>query len=263
MADLWLPGAQRVDRSSQGLAMLGGPAVAVWHSTETDQGTAGGVARGANMAKWPAHIVWDPFSGETYQLLPANVGGRALVSGNREGRVVIQIEAVGRAERAPLRDSPMVGIDRILSWLDSWGVPRVWPAGSPKAYPSSYGLNNGQRGAWGRSGHFGHSQVPGNDHGDPGLIDASKWGSVAPASTGATYDEPPMAYTLWEGAKDPVQGKYSFVHWVQARLIHHTLRITVDGDFGAKTTEAVKTFQVSRGLKPDGVFGPVTHSYLR
>lgn len=265
MPDLWLPGATVVNRAGMGLGMLGGPSVAVWHTTETDTGTGNAVARGANMAKWPAHLVYEPTSGEVWQLLPANVGASALVTGNREGKTVIQIEVVGRASAAPLASSPMVGLDRILGWLDSWAIPRTWPAGAPPAYgpggAPAYGRNNGARGLWGRSGHFGHSQVPGNDHGDPGAVNLARW--AAPAASAPVFDEPPLGYLLWEGARDLVQGRYTFVRWVQSRLSAHGLRITVDGDFGRATSEAVKTFQASRRLTPDGVFGPMTHNALK
>lgn len=40
------------------------------------------------------------------------------------------------------------------------------------------------------------------------------------------------------------------------------LGIAADGDFGPKTEEAVKAFQQSRGLKPDGQCGPITWAAL-
>ncbi len=264
MPELWIPGAQVVNRASMGLSLTTGPAVAVWHTTETPKGSAGAVARGDNMARWPAHLVWDPYTGELFQLLPANLAGRALVTHNRDGKAVIQIESVGYAQDAPLSTSPMKGLPAILAWLDSWGVPRSWPAGAPLPYPQSYGAGNGQRGHWGASGHYGHSQVPENDHGDPGMVDVAKWAKPATGSAPpSVYPEPPLGYELWNGSTDPVQGKYSFVHWMQSRLVARGQRVAVDGDFGPATESALKAFQASHDLVADGVFGRSTQLKLR
>jgi len=273
VADLWLPGAQVVNLSAKGLALSGGPRVAVWHTTETGKGTAAAVAKGANMARWPAHLVWDPYTGEIMQLLPANVAASALITHNRDGAVVVQVEAVGKAADAPLATSPLLGLDVILAWLDSHGVPRVWPAGAPLAYGAggapAYGAGNGQRDAWGRSGHYGHSQVPGNDHGDPGRVDLARWSPVpaaeaAPAGISLSrWNEPPAGYLLWKGSRDPVQGRWTFVHWVQERLNLTGARLSVDGDFGQLTETALQVFQRQSGINPDGVFGPQTQNRLR
>lgn len=264
MPELWFPGARVVNRNSASYTLLGGPRVAVWHTTETDEGTALAVANGANMAKWPAHLIWDPYTGEIVQLLAANRAGGALVTGNREGSAVLQIEAVGHAASGPLHSSPLLGLDHILEWLDSWGIPRVWPAGSPLPYPQSYGAGNGQRHSWGKSGHYAHSQVPGNDHGDPGTVDLSKWSQAATSPVVNTaYSEPPLGYLLVRGARDLVQGRYTFVRWLQARLAAHGAVLLIDGDFGANTETAVRAFQKSRGLTVDGVMGAKTHTLLK
>ena len=41
-----------------------------------------------------------------------------------------------------------------------------------------------------------------------------------------------------------------------------TLRLKVDGDFGARTQAAVIAFQRRMGLSPDGIVGPLTHTAL-
>jgi peptidoglycan hydrolase-like protein with peptidoglycan-binding domain len=262
MPDPWMPGARVIQRSPSSYTLLGGPRVAVWHSTETPAGSALAVAQGVNMARWPAHLIWDGSTGEIYQILAADKAGGALVTGNREGTMVIQVEAVGFAKDAPLSAGPTLGLDAILAWMDSWGIPRSWPAGPPLAYPASFGTGNGTRGKWGSSGHYAHSQVPANDHGDPGLVDLAKWRAPA-APTGPAWDEPPTAYLLWKGAKDPVQGRYSFVRWVQTRLVAHGYSLIVDGDFGPATDTVVRAFQAAHGLTIDGVVGSVTHIALR
>jgi len=45
-------------------------------------------------------------------------------------------------------------------------------------------------------------------------------------------------------------------------FVQKQLKIDVDGDFGAKTEEAMRTFQISIGLVPDGIVGPKTWAAL-
>lgn len=59
----------------------------------------------------------------------------------------------------------MKGLDKVIAWARSLGIKDVWPGGVPVAFardtvPLSTWLNQG--------GHYGHNQVPGNDHIDPG-----------------------------------------------------------------------------------------------
>ncbi|MFD0531926.1 hypothetical protein ACFQ1I_43840 [Kitasatospora arboriphila] len=95
---------------------------------------------------------------------------RRGVETNRKGDVCVQIESlffpycrVGGKVYPTLADAPCTGLDRIVPWLRSWGVPDVWPMGPP-----TWSANRSAT-VWDtRSGHYGHSQVPENDHTDPG-----------------------------------------------------------------------------------------------
>jgi hypothetical protein len=78
----------------------------------------------------------------------------------------------------PFTNGPMIGVEAIVSWLDSWGVPRRWPGGQPgggaevgRAGGRAGGGADGSRAVWARGGHFGASQVPGCAHVGPGAID--------------------------------------------------------------------------------------------
>jgi hypothetical protein len=64
----------------------------------------------------------------------------------------------------------MAGLQQILDWLDSWGIPRQWPAGQPAAFPDEQAACRSRR-LWARGGHFGASQVPGLTAVGPGAVD--------------------------------------------------------------------------------------------
>ena len=54
------------------------------------------------------------------------------------------------------------------------------------------------------------------------------------------------------------------VKWLQQRLNQiNDARLVVDGDFGKKTSRAVARFQLSAGLRPDRIVGPLTMRALR
>jgi hypothetical protein len=175
MTNLYLPGA-KVIPGRDGGTMLGGPAKVVWHTTENDptKTTATNVAKYLVGSGNTVHLVWNPVSGETVAMLPANLAGRGLenraggVETNRAGRVVIQIEVVGRASQ-PFTDGPCNGLPEIQAWLTSLGVPPVWS-----------GTTNRSTVNWAKSGHFGHMDVPENSHTDPGLIDKAKLTTPTP-----------------------------------------------------------------------------------
>jgi hypothetical protein len=135
--------------------------------------------------KRPAHLVWDPLTGDIAQLLPIVRAGCALgspeyldyppdrlpdqvASVNREGRLCVQIGVLG-TPREPFTSFQMIGLAAILGWLESWQIPRRWPAGQPAPFRQ---LNRPRsRALWARGGHYGASQVPECDNIGPGGID--------------------------------------------------------------------------------------------
>ena len=98
---------------------------------------------------------------------------------NAEGRVCVQIGVLGHPGQ-PFTDGALRGIDAIVSWLDSWGVSRRWPAGRPRGTgstcpPAAGGARRpAQPRAWARGGHFGASQVPGCENAGPGAIEIDR-----------------------------------------------------------------------------------------
>jgi hypothetical protein len=105
---------------------------------------------------------------------PASVRGAATTNANTEGRVCVQIGVLGHPA-APFTSGPLDGVAAIMSWLDSWGVARHWPAGQPAPQPARHqdAAFHHSRALWARGGHFGASQVPGCLGQGPGGIDIS------------------------------------------------------------------------------------------
>ncbi len=121
----------------------------------------------------PAHLVWNPVSGQIIQSLPATRAACGLPGElNRHGRVCVQIRVLGSVHE-PFTDTKMDGLDDILAWLDSWSIPRHWPAGPPLPHPHSIAAPRSRR-TWAAGGHFAHSQVPETSDGGPGPIDIER-----------------------------------------------------------------------------------------
>ena len=143
-------------------------------------------AQRLNEQSRPCHLVWDPLTGNLVQLLPVVRAGRALgtrehifyepvtdpcetASVNREGRLCVQIGVLASATE-PFTSCPMTRLSDILGWLDSWQIPRRWPAGQPAPFrQAEHRLRS--RAQWARGGHFGASQVPDCMSTGPGGID--------------------------------------------------------------------------------------------
>lgn len=182
------PGGVPLDRSL--------PPRCTWHAT-ADRINAAGYQPPrknvgdylASVAYWPT-LLWDPVDGHLEQAYPADVGGRALSRWNQDGEVHIQIEvyfAAGAKRDTPkgtftyrtITETPLVGLERILAWTDTFGIPREWPLGEPNGR-----RQEDQDNIWNtRPGHYAHAQVPGENHVDPGPMPPLHAGnaSTAPA----------------------------------------------------------------------------------
>ncbi|MER6487606.1 hypothetical protein ABT264_29125 [Streptomyces virginiae] len=180
MGEIWIPEAERLGGGVIGGAMdtPNAPPRVVWHTTESGAGDSSFKNVGAflSSATSEPHILYDPTTDRLGQYGPLNQSARALrnagaVRTNRTGRVCIQIEVLARA------GTPFTGywepgpkFRALLRAIRSWGIPDEWPAGRlAQSYSddSPRPLTIWQT----RGGHYGHSNVPGNDHWDPGAID--------------------------------------------------------------------------------------------
>ena len=168
-------------------------------------------AQRLNQENRPCHLVWDPLTGDIAQLLPIVRAGLALgtpehleyapdllphhqADVNREGRLCAQIGVLGTA-RDPFTNYQMIGLGEILGWLDSWQVPRRWPAGAPAPYRQT--ARPRSRARWAMGGHFGASQVPDCRSIGPGGIDVDQL--VRTETIGRSLPQPALAASSLAG----------------------------------------------------------------
>jgi len=187
VADAWMPGARCIRAQTDGGKLAGGAPRVVWLTLGADPRVVSvwSAAQRLNQEDRPCHLVWDPLTGDIAQLLPIVRAGCALgapeyldyardrlpdhpANVNREGRLCVQIGVLGSA-REPFTSYPMIGLAAILGWLDSWQIPKRWPAGQPAPFRQL--ARPRSRALWARGGHYGASQVPECDSIGPGSID--------------------------------------------------------------------------------------------
>ena len=191
MAYAWMPEARRIRADADGGPLGGGAPRAVWLALGSIPGAVSVQSAAQRLIgeQRPCHLIWDPVSGEVAQLISVLRAGRALGAPDRldwapdrvrlrppninaQGRVCVQIGVLaGLAE--PFTSGPLIGVEAIVNWLDSWGITRRWPSGPPGGTPA--GQQRGRsRAQWARGGHFGASQVPGCENAGPGSIDITR-----------------------------------------------------------------------------------------
>jgi hypothetical protein len=208
-----MPYARCIRSGSDGGQMQGGAPRVVWLTLDTAPHVISVISAAQRLIEQgrPCHLVWDPVSGSIAQLLPAVRAARALgtpehilyceqsagqdYSGgvNREGRLCLQV-CVLSSSREPFTSSPMTGLGDILGWLDSWQIPRRWPAGQPASFRQADRLRS--RALWAHGGHFGASQVPDCTSTGPGSIDIDQLtGASTPRRRGADEGRPAPAHT--------------------------------------------------------------------
>lgn len=138
-------------------APAGEPARAVWETLERDpMDCPRVVAHGLNRRGEPRHLIWNPNTGETVQMMPAGE--------------TIRIGVIGKAAE-PFTSGPCVGLSEIVDWLTDLGIPQAWPAGPP-TNPEAPGreLANWRS----AKGHYGASQLPRGAGTGPGAIDTRR-----------------------------------------------------------------------------------------
>ncbi|MEH0552596.1 peptidoglycan-binding domain-containing protein [Streptomyces sp. B21-101] len=289
MPELWMPGATRLDIGDH-QPTDGGPAKAIAHITWDRNATA---AKPADLVPYetlrdyfgrnPAgravapHLLWDAFTGRITQFVPANCRSKSLAdkSGgtrtNRAGSVVIQIEAlffpycrIGNTVHARLIDTPCKGWAELQAWVNSWGVPNTWPMGRPTSFAPSRSESVWEK----KAGWYGHSQVPENDHQDPGSWPAFVGGQTTTPTTPTAKPKVSLAHVVAAARKDPPAADGHTTYKAEVLLVEKALKAEgflaaeyVDGSFGTKSLAAYARWQRSpagggyTGADADGVPG--------
>nr|ACX85559.1 pCQ3_58 [Streptomyces sp. W9] len=188
----------------------GNPARVVWHTTESPAGGSYFTSIAAYLIRVGAEpqVIYDPAVDKLGQFGPLTKSGRALRNDgsrrtNREGKVCIQVEVLGRAASPWTKGfdpAKKPNFRKLLAAMRAHGVPDTWPAGKPPATAAA--ATKRDRSTWqSKGGHFGHSQVPGNDHWDPGGIDTSIVPGTAGGSSGGDTKPPATSgtYTVKKG----------------------------------------------------------------
>jgi len=267
----------------------------VWHTTE---GTSLDDYAGGSMA--PNFTVKPDFKNKRmvwYQHFDFDVSARALVHAGAVATNtlnVCQIEIIGTCDPATHTKWTAAGVEHLYSpELPDWAVRDLaafckWahdnqnvPLSSGltfKAYPGSYGTNNGVRMSndqWlGFSGHCGHQHVPsGNVHGDPGAFPMA---AILLAARGVTPPPPPvktsvsLAHIVYAAKHDPQasQGHTSYKN--EVLVVEKALQAEgllsgsyVDGSFGSKTVTAYAAWQRKTVPGPyDGIPGKTSLTKL-
>jgi hypothetical protein len=202
-----MPGTRCIRAETDGGPLGGGAPRVVWLTLGADPRliSVWSAAQRLNQENRPPHLVWDPLTGDTAQLLPIVRAGCALGTAehldyapdrlphpapevNHQGRLCVQIGVLA-SPREPFTSYQMIGLGEILDWLDSWQIPRRWPAGAPAPY--RHGVRRRSRALWAQGGHFGASQVPDCDSIGPGGIDIDQL--TGRGSLARELAEPPVA----------------------------------------------------------------------
>lgn len=192
---LWIPGAERITPSKPGGTITStSPPRVVWHATEAPPGTAAvwaAMIRVLTSKSAEPQVLYDPLTDRLGQFMPLDVSGRALKNDgstqtNRVGKVCIQVEVIAySAKPFTAYWKPGPNWRNLMAAIRSWRIPDMQPAGPFPQFiespPHNVPENDRDRPTWlSKAGHFSHSQIPGNDHGDPGAVSFPAMLAAAP-----------------------------------------------------------------------------------
>jgi hypothetical protein len=211
-----MPGATHIRGMVDGGPLKGGAPRVVWQTLGADPRIVSATSAAQRLGELgrACHLVWNPLQGGIAQLIPIVRAGRLLgrpegmneappswpgsegapgeiAEANAEGRLCVQVCVVAFAWQ-PFTFWPLTGLQQIVDWLDTWGVPRRWPAGPPAPFPDGLATPGIHR-LWARGGYFGASQVPDLPAAGPGAIDVERLTGRA-SGCGSRRPAPPAKF---------------------------------------------------------------------
>ncbi|MEU9187613.1 peptidoglycan-binding domain-containing protein [Streptomyces sp. NPDC048484] len=281
MSTNWIEKARRLGDGSIGGAMdhPSVPGRVVWHTTESGTGDDAFKAVAAHLISVTAepHLLYDPTTDRLGQFGPLNHSARALRNDgstrtNRVGKVCIQIEVLGRAAKPFTKTwEPGPNYRAMMAAIRSWKIPDTFPAG--RLATSASDATNRPRTVWmSKGGHYGHANIPGNDHWDPGDIDRSALFEAAPVEggTGTTPAKPvvDLSNLIAAARRDPGLPQGGTTHKADVLVVEKALVAEgllpsrwADGSFGTRTVEAYAALQRRYGYSggdANGIPGQTT-----
>ncbi|MFJ1827367.1 peptidoglycan-binding protein [Streptomyces sp. NPDC088178] len=273
----YIDGAVRFGDQTIGGAMdtPSNPPRATWHTTESPAGGSYFTSIAAYLIRASAEpqVIYDPVTDKLGQFGPLTSSGRALKNDgnrrtNREGRVNIQVEVLGRAAYPWTKDfdpEKRPNFGKLLAAMRAHGIPDAWPAGKPPATSAAAVKAGRDRSTWQtKGGHYAHAQVPGNDHWDPGAIDTS----IVPGKPTST--PPPQPLEPFPGAGFFHGGRHSpIITAMGRRLVAEGCGKYATGP-GPNWTNSDKASYAAyqrklgySGSAADGIPGPASWEKLR
>lgn len=170
----WIAEAEDLKAAGTSGEMDGGKPRVTLHVTVSKPGSFDAMHGVLVRAKAEPHILYDPATDRLGQYFPLDRSARALRNDgtrrtNGHGIVNIQIEVCAMPDGFTSQWKPGPNWLALLRAVRSWGIPDLWPAGRL----ARHGSDNVDRSweSYSKAGWFGHCNVPGNDHWDPGPID--------------------------------------------------------------------------------------------
>jgi len=210
MGERWIAEAEDLKAAGASGVMEGGTPRVTLHVTVSKPGTFDAMHGVLTRAQAEPHILYDPATDRMGQYFPLDRSARALRNDgtrrtNGHGTVNIQVEVCALPVPA-FTDvwKPGPNWVALLRAIRSWGVPDVWPAGRLAVN----GSDNVDRswGSYSKAGWFGHCNVPGNDHWDPGPINQRAVFSTP--NLAPVEDDMPTPDDLWNATLVGPDGKF-------------------------------------------------------
>lgn len=260
------------------------PARVVWHTTESPAGAGYFTSVAAYLIRVASEpqVIYDPVSDLIGQFGPLTQSARALQNGpsrrtNREGRVCIQVEVLGKASSPwtkGFNPDEKPNFRRLLAAARAHGVPDVWPAGKPPATAAAAAKGPRSVSTWqNEGGNYAHGQIPYQSHWDPGAINTG----IVPGEA-VVETKPANPSTPTPTRYEPFPGRAFFHAGRHSPIVTAMGRRLVALGFGRHyhsgpgpdwtnaDRENVRDFQLSRAdLRgdADGYPGPKTWAALR
>ncbi|MFD6492608.1 N-acetylmuramoyl-L-alanine amidase [Streptomyces sp. NPDC060188] len=219
------------------------------------------VGRTASISKVVIHVTQGSYAGTIswFQNPTAEVSAHYVVRSS-DGQITQMVRDKDTAWHARSGNASGIGIEH-EGYIDdpTWFTDAMYRSSAAlTAYLCDrYGIPKD------RAHIVGHSEVPGNDHTDPG----PNWNwtyymQLVGGSTGGGGGGVQLSFPSYDTLRSGSSGAQ--VSAAQSLLNAQGFSVgTVDGSFGSKTTTAVTAFQRARGLGADGVVGAPPGAPLR